>query len=101
MCWGIRDEPGELFIGTKDGILKVRTYRNYLTIAERWNAASLFNVSGLPWEPVPGREGIEVKASVSFAREVDGSRLNTRLQRTSPGNRVQFTSTKQTSSGTV
>ena len=24
---------------------------------------------------MPGREGIEVKASVSFAREVDGSRL--------------------------
>ena len=26
---GIRDESGELYIGTKDGILKVRTYRSY------------------------------------------------------------------------
>ena len=26
---GIRDESGELYIGTKDGILKVKTYRSY------------------------------------------------------------------------
>ena len=66
--FGIRGEPGELCIGAKDGVLKVRTYRSYVTLSERWNAASLFDINGLPWEPVPGREGIEVKASVSFAK---------------------------------
>ena len=35
----------------------------------------MIDTNGLPWEPVPGREGIEVIASVSFAKEVDGSRL--------------------------
>ena len=72
---GIRDESGELYIGTKDGVLKVRTFRSYVTLSDRWGAASLIDIDGLPWEPVPGREGIEVKASVSFAKEVDGSRL--------------------------
>ena len=67
---GIRDESGELYIGTKDGILKVRTFRSYVTLSDRWGAASLFEINGLPWEPVPGREGIEVKASVCFAKEV-------------------------------
>ena len=72
---GIRDESGELYIGTKDGVLKVRTFRSYVALSDRWDAASLIDINGLPWEPVPGREGIEVKASVSFAKEVDGSRL--------------------------
>ena len=37
---------------------------------------SFSEVVGLPWEPVPGREGIEVKSSVAFARETDGSNMS-------------------------
>jgi len=37
---------------------------------------SFSGVVGLPWEPVPGREGIEVKSSVAFAKETDGSNMS-------------------------
>ena len=37
---------------------------------------SFSGVVGLPWEPVPGREGIEVKSSVAFAKETDGSKMS-------------------------
>ena len=36
---------------------------------------SFSEIVGLPWEPVPGREGIEVKSSVAFATETDGSNM--------------------------
>ena len=39
---------------------------------------SFSEVVGLPWEPVPGREGIEVKSSVAFAKETDGSNMSHR-----------------------
>ena len=39
---------------------------------------SFSEVVGLPWEPVPGREGIEVKSSVAFAKETNGSNMSHR-----------------------
>ena len=32
---GIRDESWELYIGTKDGVLKVRTFRSYVNLSDR------------------------------------------------------------------
>ena len=45
-------------------------------IFQRWDPASFSWIVGLPWEPVPGREGIEVKSSVAFAKETDGSNMH-------------------------
>ena len=60
---GIRDESNELLIGTAQGVLKVRTIRYYIKISEKWEPVSFSEIVGLPWEPVPGREGIELKSS--------------------------------------
>ena len=73
---GIRDESNELLIGTAQGVLKVRTIRYYNNILERWDPVSFSGIVGPPWEPVPGREGIEVKSSVAFAKETDGSNMH-------------------------
>ena len=43
---------------------------------------SFSGVVGLPWEPVPGREGIEVKSSVAFAKETAGSNMSHETEET-------------------
>ena len=73
---GIRDESNELLIATAQGVLKVRTVRYYINISKKWDPVSFSGIVGLPWEPVPGREGIEVKSSVAFAKETDGSNMH-------------------------
>ena len=57
---GIRNESGELYIGTELGVLKILSYRSYEQDPERWGAGSLIGVQGLPWESAPGRVGIAI-----------------------------------------
>lgn len=35
----------------------------------RWNQEELGGVKGTPWEPIPGRGGIEVKSTISIRRK--------------------------------
>ena len=66
---GIREESGEVYIGTPDGVIKVRTIRRKAGDSLRWDKALLHSVRGLPWEPVPGRDSVEVPISVSVPDE--------------------------------
>ena len=58
---GVRAESGELYVQTDARAIKVRGY-NRRPKEDRRNQEELAAVDGLPWEPVPGRSGIEVKA---------------------------------------
>ena len=69
MFAGIREESGELYMMTNEGIIKVRGYQRKPE-EEWWNQEELSGGQGTPWEPVKGREGIEVKAFLN-AREED------------------------------
>ena len=66
---GIQDDSAELIIGTSIGVLKVRSVRSYTDIADRWKGISLFEVVGVPWCPIPGRDGVEIKGRVKMASE--------------------------------
>ena len=66
---GIQDDSAELIVGTSIGVLKVRPVRSYTNIADRWKALNLFKVVGVPWCPIPGREGVEIKSRVKMAAE--------------------------------
>ena len=55
-------------IGTNKGVIQVRDVRRKATVEERWNKARMKEVQGVPWEPVPGREGIYIKAQVELPR---------------------------------
>ena len=69
-CWmGIREESGEYIIGTAEGFCKVRSVRRKGSHEERWNWEEFNAVRGLPWEPVPGRPGIEMTARIGSARK--------------------------------
>ena len=66
---GVRDESGESIIGTKDGVIKVRSFRRRASKEQRWNREVVDSIRGSPWEPIPGREGIEIKTSVCIPCE--------------------------------
>ena len=57
---GIREASGEWYIGTPNGVLKVHASKELSDDAERWNAEAHDQMQGTPWEPIPGREGIDV-----------------------------------------
>jgi len=61
---GIRDESGEHIIGTEGGIVKARTVRRPGSHGERWKWSVFEKMKGLPWEPVPGRAGFEIRTRV-------------------------------------
>ena len=61
MFAGLRAESGELYVLTEKGALKVSTF-NRRPEEERWNQEEFGAVQGTPWEPIPGRGGIEVKS---------------------------------------
>jgi hypothetical protein len=53
---GIRDEAGEVIIGTEEGEIKCRTDKRKGTKEERWTSGQVENMKGTPWEPEPGRD---------------------------------------------
>ena len=61
---GIRDESGEVIIGTDKGVLKARALRRKIIDNERWNFDTFSSTKGTPWEPIPGQGEREIKANV-------------------------------------
>ena len=43
---GIREESGETFVGTKEGVIKVRTVRRKSSEQDRWNAEEYKEMKG-------------------------------------------------------
>ena len=41
------------------------------TKADQWDKEVMHGMQGVPWEPVPGREGVEVKARVEVPKNGD------------------------------
>ena len=66
---GIQDESADLIVGTSIGVLKVRSVRSFTNAADQWKSMSLFEVAGVPWCPIPGRDGVELKSHVRMATE--------------------------------
>ena len=45
---GIREETGELIVGTPEGVIKARDFQRYPTNAERWNLEKFDAFRGVP-----------------------------------------------------
>jgi len=61
---GIRDEFNESLIGTPQGVSKVRMLRRKGSNEEGSNKGEILRRKGVPWEPIPGKEGIQIKSNV-------------------------------------
>ena len=66
---GVREESGEILIGTDEGVVKARTWNKKATEEERWDVNKLKEFRGTPWEPEPGGENIEIGIKVRLPRE--------------------------------
>ena len=63
---GLRDESGEVIIGTPIGCLKVREVIRYGQQSHRWNLEAFDSFRGVPWEPVPGSATTNLKSKVKL-----------------------------------
>ena len=60
---GLQDESAKLLIGADSGVLKVSTVRHHPSASVKWSADTLETMVGLPCEPAPGRQGVEIKST--------------------------------------
>ena len=51
---GIKEETGEMMIGTKEGVERARTFRRFADEGDRWRKEDLEEMKGVPWELIPG-----------------------------------------------
>ena len=58
-------------MGTSIGVLKVRPVRSYTSIADQWKPIGRFEIAGVPWRPIPGRDGVKLKSHVRMASEFE------------------------------
>ena len=68
---GIREESNESLVGTPLGVIKIRTFRRRGSMEERWNLEEINGFRGVPWEPIPGREGIKIRSRVFVPETTD------------------------------
>ena len=68
LAW-IREESGETFVGTTEGVIKVRSIRGKSSEAEKWCVEEFNKIKGTPWEPEPGRPGIQIGSRVRIPVE--------------------------------
>merc|ERR1712186_73111 len=66
MGLGIADRTNEVIIGTSEGVIKVRDVRRHGLDKDKWDLVKFNGFQGVPWEPIPGREGIELKCKVNI-----------------------------------
>ena len=69
---GFRDESGEVFIGTPNGVIKVRTVRRKGSHEARWSDEVFGSVRGTPWEPEPGQSTDTLRSCIKIPRASDG-----------------------------
>ena len=48
---GVRNEAGEIIIGTPKGVVEARGINNIADSSQRWNAESFKAIRGPPWKP--------------------------------------------------
>lgn len=68
---GTREESGEHIIGTNEGVIKVRSFTRKSIRTERWAAKQFEELQGVPWRPVLGRGGDEIRIRIELHKGDD------------------------------
>ena len=61
---GLREEAGELIVGSPEGVIKARDFKRHSSHAERWDLEKFNRFKGVPWATVPGYEQDEIKSHI-------------------------------------
>ena len=57
---GMINRSEEYLVGTENGVRKVISIRRHGMKELQWDKKRFNDMKGVPWEPTPGREGIEI-----------------------------------------
>ena len=60
---GVIERSEEMIIGTKDGVVKCRTLSR-LSKDDQWSREMVLQTKGLPWEPIPGKNGMHIPVDI-------------------------------------
>ena len=63
---GMRERTDEYLLGTPEGVIKIHTISRKGTVEQQWNTDEMLKMQGVPWQPLPGREGIEIRARIDM-----------------------------------
>ena len=63
------DEIAEIIVGTARGTIKARDFERLDSHEEGWNIECLIVVSGIPWEPIPGRSDEVIPVHTRLSEE--------------------------------
>ena len=66
---GVKDDTGEVIIGTTLGTVKARDFKRLGSNEDRWNKEVVTSVQGTPWEPTPGKADDAIPVRVRLAEE--------------------------------
>ena len=73
---GIIDRSGEVLIGTDGGVVKCRTVRRKAGETQRWDMGAVNAMKGLPWEPEPGIDSMQVNIKLGDWTKAEVGREN-------------------------
>lgn len=65
---GIIERIKETIIGTRNGVVKCRT-TSRLSECDQWNKDMILQMRGSPWEPVPGKQNMNIPVDVDDSGE--------------------------------
>ena len=71
---GMINRSEEYLVGTDKGVLKVRSIRRHGMRELQWDRNMFNDMKGVPWEPTPGRECIEIMSHVEIKEREDEPR---------------------------
>ena len=72
---GVREETGELIVGTPEGIVKARDFRRHGSSQDRWNKKLFDSFRGVPWATIPGHETQDIKSHIELPEPVSYTHL--------------------------
>ena len=80
---GVKEETGELMIGTAEGVERARTIRRFAEESDRWKKEDIEGMKGVPWELIPGgRQRKQRKpVEVSVREEKTGGEMERPVER--------------------
>ena len=61
---GVREESGEVIIGTDSGVIKSSTFKRKTSLEERYDKKRFLGMKGTPWEPTPGVNSSSIRTSI-------------------------------------
>ena len=69
MWLGVKDETGEIIIGTPEGVVKARDFKRLGDATEQCSASAITEKKGTPWQPIPGRNDEQIPVRVRLPEE--------------------------------